>query len=81
MQVNYASSAYPLSLFKYNTYNQADFDWFGQHYNYNGYSAGYQKVNATMNAHPESRDWPAVMNEMYKNTGSVQKNQRGTKIR
>ena len=59
-----------MSQFKYNTYNQSDFEWFGSQYNYNGYSAGYYKNNATKNAHPESRDWPTVMNEMFQSKGN-----------
>jgi hypothetical protein len=60
-----ASTSYPIGRFIYVTYNETDIDEFGRVYNYNGNSPGYNKVNLTQNAAPESRSWPIKMIALY----------------
>ena len=70
-QIKYTSADSRLGYFRYVTYNQTDFDVFGSMYDYNGVSAGYTKNNVTPNAHPQSRDWPIIMDALYQSTTSM----------
>ena len=68
-QTKWASPLNPLGKFAYYSYNEVDFGNFGKIYNYNGRSAGFYKKNVTSNAHPESRDWPTSMRQLYQKKG------------
>ena len=61
--------------FLYISYNETDFSQFARVYNYNGNSAGFNKVNVTKNAHPDSRTWPVTMTAMFQSkfTGRMSK--------
>ena len=59
----------PFGKFQYFTFDEEDFNNFGKQYNYHGGSAGYYKKNVTASAHPESREWPIAVQQIYRKSG------------
>lgn len=64
-----ASASFPMSQFVYITYNETDFDKFGEVYNYGGGSAGYYKSNLTKNFDAHSQRWSVKLVSLYSSKG------------
>ena len=65
LQTTWANGADALGKFLYTSYNETDFQLFASLYDYHNVSAGFNKVNVTLNARPQSRTWPSMLNTLY----------------
>ncbi len=70
LQLSWIDPGQYMSRFIYISYNNTDFDEFGKMFNFHvNNSTGFDKPNMTVNAHPESREWPYIMTTAYANKG------------
>ena len=68
--MDWASEQSPIGQLLYSTYNETDYDDMSKLYDYLGEGgAGFNKINSTQNAHPQSRSWDFSLQALYRRKG------------